>query len=525
MSKSDFKKLVATYAPQCIEAENQPGARANSFPVVVQDLPCELSGLFGSLAKKDAVYTLDDLVRRIFEPAVAAVRHGVKLWIAVQDKANLVTVAKHPEWQKRAKNKAKASAQNSTVVKPIGARGGGKGKGGSKGGNRQTQLPTGKREDLETLLRLQAGVSKPGSEWYALFNHSDRSNKNFLVRQVTHRAKVIVPAMMRESQVPVSHRIVLDCEEMPLIEEDNGTFTHHEAEPVIWPLSSRARDLNDAANLQNDSEDSEDSEDVRDTDLVRQLQNKLGEYDVCFLHHLQADAVRELVQAEDEAVLLKTVDTDILLIAALRSAEIDVPVRVELTLPRGVQLPNESELHSDMPRRYFFDPVATRDWICTSLEARATSPHACGHDPTNLHRPDMLTNWQHLMEQFCIVYVMGGSDFCHDSIPNTSTLNLLLDYLQQGGPAEKYLADKLLDMVDVLSGRVNKSASARSLSQLDRGQRLQKGGLTHALELAKYIAKDYWSNSAHKHKVVTMPIGHGISFDGGALVFAAELEK
>ena len=78
-----------------IEPEGGCDNEIQNYPVVIQDLPCELSGMFGSLAKKEDLYTLDDLVRRIFEPAVAAVSHGVKLWIAVQDKAQLVTVAKH----------------------------------------------------------------------------------------------------------------------------------------------------------------------------------------------------------------------------------------------------------------------------------------------------------------------------------------------------------------------------------------------------------------------------------------------
>lgn len=82
MSKSDFKKLVATYAPQCIEPEGGCDNEIQNYPVVIQDLPCELSGMFGSLAKKEDLYTLDDLVRRIFEPAVAAVSHSVQLWIS-----------------------------------------------------------------------------------------------------------------------------------------------------------------------------------------------------------------------------------------------------------------------------------------------------------------------------------------------------------------------------------------------------------------------------------------------------------
>ena len=127
------------------------------------------------------------------------------------------------------------------------------------------------------------------------------------------------------------------------------------------------------------------------------------------------------------------------------------------------------------------------------------------------------------MQNFCTVYVMGGSDFCHDSIPNMSTETLLCSYLKEGGPPREFLQRPLNDTVSVLSGRVNKSASARSIAQLDRGQKLQQGGLDQAIQLASYIATDYWSNSAHKENVVSTPIGHGIGLDGGALVFAAEL--
>ena len=182
--------------------------------------------------------------------------------------------------------------------------------------------------------------------------------------------------------------------------------------------------------------------------------------------------------------------------------EIAAPVRVKLSLPKGISI----AAGESATGKYLFDPFKVRSWLCTALQN-------AGDDRSE----------QELMRSFCAVYVMGGSDFCHDSIPDTSTQKLLLQYLKEGGKPREFLKDKVETTVDVLSGRVNKSASARSIAQLDRGQRLQQGGLDEALRLAEYIASDYWSYSGHKQQVVTMPIGHGIGLDGGALVFAAEL--
>lgn len=469
MSKSDFKKLVATYASQCIEPEGGHANTIQSYPVVIQDLPCELSGLFGSLAKKEELYTLDDLVQRVFEPAVAAVSRGVKLWIAVQDKAQLVTVAKHPEWQKRARNKQTAAVPTHAIA-----------------------MPKGKPNEVQTIVEMQASIPRQGQEWHTLFNHADRKNKNFLVRQFTQRAKALVPDMLRQRETPLENRVVLDCEQMPLIEQIEGNYIHKEPLPVIWPLRNSRL-------LTSDEQERATAYDER---LQAELGNQLGEYDVCFVHHLQTEVVKELLTCPDEGVLLETVDTDILLIAALRMGELALPIRVKLGLPKGISLPGAESATG----KYHFDPCKVRNWLCTALQS------------TGDQRPE-----QELMRSFCTVYVMGGSDFCHDSIPDTSTHKLLLQYLKEGGPAREFLKDKVEATVDVLSGRVNKSASARSIAQLDRGQRLQHGGLNEAVQLAEYIANDYWSYSGHKQQVVTMPIGHGIGLDGGALVFAAEL--
>lgn len=469
MSKSDFKKLVATYASQCIEPEGGHSNAIQSYPVVVQDLPCELSGMFGSLAKKEEFFTLDDLVQRVFEPVVAAVSRGVKLWISVQDKAQLVTVAKHPEWQKRARNKHTTQLPTHAI-----------------------SIPKGKPEELQTLMAMQASIPKQGKEWHTLFNHADRKNKNFLVRQFTQRAKALVPDMLAARNAPLEHRVVLDCEQMPVVEYVKGEYVQQEAKAVIWPLHTS----------QTMTQPEQERAEAYDKRLQADLSNQLGEYDVCFVHHLQAATVNELVTSPHEGVLLETVDTDILLIAALRTGEITCPVRVKLGLPKGISL----HAAESATGKYHFDPSKVRSWLCTTLQATGDT------------RPE-----QELMRAFCTVYVMGGSDFCHDSIPDTSTYKLLLQYLKEGGPAHDFLEDKVGATVDILSGRVNKSASSRSIAQLDRGQRLQMGGLKEAVCLAEYIANDYWSYSAHKEQVVTMPIGHGIGLDGGALVFAAEL--
>ena len=272
MSKSDFKKLVATYASHCIEPEGAHTSEIHSYPVVIQDLPCELSGLFGSLAKKEDLYTLDDLVRRVFEPVVAAVSRGVKLWISVQDKAQLVTVAKHPEWQKRARNKEKVPVPAYAMT-----------------------VPKGKPEEVQALVTMQASIPRQGKEWNTLFNHADRKNKNFLVRQFTHRARALIPIMLAERNAPADHRVVLDCEQMPVINQVDRKYVHQDSAAVIWPLRTN-RDL---------SSDEEQQAIAYDERLKSELSNQLGEYDVCFVHHLQAEVHSNCLAVQRRVSCLK----------------------------------------------------------------------------------------------------------------------------------------------------------------------------------------------------------------------------
>ena len=448
MPKSDLRKVIAAFCPESISV---PGTGDIScFPVVLQDLACQLSNVFGTLAKKEETFTLDDLVRRIFQPAVTAVSKGVILWCAIQDKASCVTAAKHPEWSKRCKSKYSVPMQHVANF-----------------------------DD-----------PKPGHEWYSLFNHVDRRNKNFIVRQITLRATHLIPIMLQEANAPSHHRLVIDCDEL----SDPQGVGIRTCRPRIWPLSSVSEDKQD------------DVHKAYNAQLVLDLSNKLGEYDVCFLHHLNSDIVASTVEAiPDAAVLMETVDTDILLIAALRSEETRVPARIQLGLPKNIVLPSCST-HDEQPKLYYFDPKALRNWICGML--RVTVP--CSD--------------QEIMRQFCVLYLMGGSDFCHDGIPNTSTETLIREYLQSGGPATDFLQHKLNSVCSVLSGRVNKSnASARSLVQMSRGTKLQQGGLQQALNLAKHVAYDYWSNSASSDRVVGLPAGHGTALKGGKLVFAADL--
>ena len=97
-------------------------------------------------------------------------------------------------------------------------------------------------------------------------------------------------------------------------------------------------------------------------------------------------------------------------------------------------------------------------FIILTLKRCATGYVACCGSPC-------LCSDQEIMRQFCVLYLMGGSDFCHDGIPNTSTETLIREYLQSGGPATDFLQHKLNSVCSVLSGRVNKSnASARSLA-------------------------------------------------------------
>ena len=483
MSKADFKKVVAKYSPQCIEALGSPDSSIESFPVVIQDLPCDLSAVFGTLAKQESSFTLDEIIRRVFAPAVAAVASSVQLWIAVQDKASLVTSAKQPEWHKRSLAKSSASnSSNSTKslnIKP---------------------LVLQDKACLVDLIAAQAAVPRSGEQWYALFNHADRQNKNFLVRQLTTRAKTLVPEMMAQKHVPPHHRIVLDCETFPFLEGSDSDIVQHGVEAAIYPLSSGF-----ATHMS-------PRESEFDLLLRSQLLNSLGEFDVSFLHHLQAPIVREIIDATPQSgVLIETVDTDILVIAALREDAISVPVRIKLSLPRNIQVPgvtaNDEAGHSS---KVLFDPSMTREWLCTTMRDKSQVDN-----PTDLK----------LMQNFCLVYIMGGSDFCHDSIPNVSSETLVTDYLLSGGDPIKFLEDKLMHSVEVLTGRVNKSRSARTATQLMRGERLQRGGLKSSVAFAKYIANDYWTNSAHTERIVGLPVGHGTALKAGSLVFAADLTK
>lgn len=57
--------VVARYAPASVEEMGDATSQISSFPVVIQDLPCQLSAVFGKLSKQQDSYSLDYLLTSI----------------------------------------------------------------------------------------------------------------------------------------------------------------------------------------------------------------------------------------------------------------------------------------------------------------------------------------------------------------------------------------------------------------------------------------------------------------------------
>ena len=415
MPKSEFKSLIAEMAPQCIESsENCPA----NFPVVIEDAIVSVTAYVLGLGKDNTQMSLDDLVRRVYGKAVVAAKH-VRCYVMLMDKYGYVTTAKQAEQKNRDAKHAEQKNQDAKTESDI-----------------QTGIGR-----LRTVLSqyVAPAISMSACCWHRAFT-GDRESKKFIVRLLTERAAVLLPQMMQVAQVPHGHRIVLDGECC-------------DAKAAIFSCGHGART-------------------ALDSELEETLMNKLGEFDVAHVHHLENKALQRMVnETPDGAFLIKTVDTDMLLINAQRCVDTDYPpnVRIGMSMSKKTMIGGTPAQPGDL---YYVDPHAIRAWADDLLR-------------------HTVSGFMGLVE----VFHFAGSDFNHDGVPGVGNLALMRDFLTWAvrnptGLASDFYKQRLQREELRLTGVTN--ASQRTLNLKRKCQHLQREAV-HPIRRVHWVVHDYWS--------------------------------
>jgi hypothetical protein len=464
MPKSEFKLLIAEVAPQCIQTIHDCPME---YPVVIDDIIVKLTAFMLSMSKDTQRRSINDIVQSVYAPIVRA-SFSKPCYILVIDKYSHVTKAKQAEQKSRDQQRKKETlraAASATHADHM----------------REAQAS----EDMQSFLARHSAASPAqrscmgppcdlvmtGCAWRQAFT-GDRDFKRFVVALITERASLLLPGMMKKAKLPDNHCIILDGERV------DGT-------PFVSVCRPGPR-----AGI--------------DDNLERTLINSLGEFDVAHVHHLLNPTLQAFVnKAQDGAFLIVSVDTDILVINAMRSTDFLYPprVRIAMSLPKKTSL---SGVPVTPGATYYFDPHAVRTW---------------GDDTLGM----TIDGFNGLVSAFHL----AGSDFNHDGIPGLGNLTVLKEFIVWAvqNPTKRiaeFYAYVLAQQNLKYSRVVNASQRTKELKR--KCTALQSHS-DQPLRRVQWVKEDYWSG-----RNIQSPIGQGyevdVSDDRGRLCFAeAQMQR
>lgn len=429
MGKSDFKKVLHSMAPHCLQLGEPQRAKA-----VIHDTIVDLRKWGHSALKRyDGVSTvhIDQIVYDLFQPALSHYPNAT-LHVHLFDKASFVTRAKESEQSAR--------DQQIHVIEQYDYA-------------EQTQQNKSCFDDQTNCFEFslpKAGCS--AAKWNAHIN--DRKFRQFLISKICERAAELLPSMIETAQVTCT--IIIDFEHHIPVALGGGT------EPKILAISNASEPL-DASNQ-----------------LC--VPNKLGEFDVAFLHYVK----KAFEFTNNGVVVVKTIDTDILPIAM-----VNYHSTFDMSTPGYyIQLPF-------LQNNYFFDVFACNTW------AEATFKADRNENP---------------IEKCALIYIHAGSDFV-EGVAGITAENFVIDYIKNflDFSPNEYKKRMLNSELAKLSGVRNATAKQKHTRKRTRPDEcVQRANFT----------LNYWKHSVFEtHKLFPSPLGHGFSLCAGKIVPTEQVKE
>ena len=440
MGKSDLKSVLCEFCPHVFQAANEEDV---VFPVVIDDAITKLRSWGHSVCSRYPQATqihIDTLIHDIFHEAVLMLKE-CRCYVALFDKPSLVTMAKEPEQDKR---DLKVAPGNSTATKQVPAS--------------FTHRATRPIQCYQSLDNFNNIAFHP-SMWRNLVN--TRESRAMLIRCMCWRAAAILPLKFAEVGVPPGHHMVIDFEGL-------------KEETAVLPLVLFTKAAKGSSTETNDQQD------CSFPSLQSIYRNQLGEFDVACLHYLHspqiihvveevAATVREQTPGQTAAVLLKSIDTDMLPITTLNAGH-TAPVRVECSL-------------TNPKRQALFNPSALHQWIRDALP---------GATP---------------VEDFTRMFVLAGSDFV-EGCPGMSAYTAMKQYLYTCTETGTSDPESIIQR-SLFSGSVNASAN---LGRVTARQKKKDAYDIHNSSKRAHWCVNYWKHSAFQTEhLLPSCLGHGFS--------------
>ena len=327
MGKSDIKKVLMNYVPQCFSKEGQEDLR------VVAVLNDSCIGISSSQFLRSAergnphaTVTLDQAVHNLFVGAVHALQEpDCKLFCHVFDKSQFVTQAKAPTQLMRDNGKSGNNALDCATNRALFAK--------FEQDNKRVDFDKGKWSNSVKV-------------WKGMVD--DRVCKRRLIKELCNRAVELIPKWLQLANVPEDRHVVIDY--------DRGAVVGDMTDVNVAVLSSAGVD--------------------QDLDLVREFNNMVGEFDVSHVHYLVSPRVRHLntQQHPDEAsavTLVNSIDSDIFMIDMLNADKAGMPteLRVVSSIPASMSGDGEK-------CKILINPYEIAKWIKEALSPHVQDP--CG---------------------------------------------------------------------------------------------------------------------------------------------------
>lgn len=471
MGKSEIKQVLLTSVPECF---TRPGQEEDLVTrAVVQDTSVNLMAMeFLRSARrgdKHAVVTLDEAVENLFIGSIHAIQDdGCMLWVHCFDKPTFVSAAKQPEQRKR-DSSGKPKPPLPHRVKALSA------SASKEGAGAPANASTAPRNPM-------SAYSATVAEWTAAVQ--DRATKGYLVKHLCDRARALIPGWMRRARIPAEKWIVIDYDSMPA---PGGNSTAHDGGGCYG----------ECAVLCSEGE-------ITDPSVVHMFRNGLGEFDVAHVHHLRNGCCCERLHTEGEqsAVIVKSIDSDIVLVDMLQTAHDGTPsvLRVETTLPASL---------SDTSSRQtvYVDPRKVAEWVEAALGEYVEDP----------------LGW------FTKTYALSGGDFVQ-GVPgygNGRFIDNCLQWLFAKGRVE---GSKLSEVsgerapTAFLASLANNylSGSKRASKTCQREERWRQVDSHHRGRRADWVLK-YWRFSGYREELVPSHLGMGFALQKGAHVYTEDL--
>ena len=428
MTKSEFKRILLTCAPECITRPDQDDTHG---VVVVQDTCIALMAneflRCAPRGNKAAAVTLDEASESLFAGSIRYLAHDPEclLWVHCFDKPHHVTAAKQPEQRKRDRGGAPKEEHGVPI------------------------------RSLMTEGRHSGRAVASVREWEAAVR--DRSAKRFLIKHLCERAVELMPGWLRKAGVDPKQQVLLDF--------DGIDASLIGAERAVLITVDGAQNRPD-------------------------LCNRLGEFDVSHVHHLRSPLVVDTLaasQCPSPAIIVRSIDSDILLVNALQSQHAGYPprVRIATTLPKSMT-------NEPTGMDVWIDPVGIASWATAALAGYS--------DPVGK-----------LVE----AYTLAGSDFV-EGVPGKGSRKFVEEYLQWVA-----LGDGDASPSTFLTGLVQRSANRKAgpaarldkLASVDCGARAKR---------AEWVV-GYWRYSAFDDTRVPNHLGMGFALKDGQHVYEEDL--